>query len=135
MEDAAAAAAAKSLQSCWTLCNAIDGSPPGSSVPGILGARILEWVGISFSMHACMLAKSLQSCQLKKSSPNNRFYILFISLSLKHQKIKVQELSPLQLLLQFFVISFSNTSKLPSLFLSFTPREYYKHSKLISFNK
>ena len=46
---AAAAAAAKSLQSCPTLCNPIDGSPPGSPVPGILQARILEWVAISFS--------------------------------------------------------------------------------------
>ena len=44
-----AAAAAKSLQSCPTLCDPIDGSPPGSSVPGILQARILEWVAISFS--------------------------------------------------------------------------------------
>ena len=41
--------AAKSCQSCLTLCNPIDGSPPGSSVPGILQARILEWVAISFS--------------------------------------------------------------------------------------
>ena len=46
---AAAAAAAKSLQSCPTLCDPIDGSPPGSSVPGILQARTLEWVAISFS--------------------------------------------------------------------------------------
>ena len=45
----AAAAAAKSLQSCPTLCDPIDGSPLGSSVPGILQARILEWVAISFS--------------------------------------------------------------------------------------
>ena len=45
----AAAAAAKSLQSCPTLCDPIDGSPPGSLVPGILQARILEWVAISFS--------------------------------------------------------------------------------------
>ena len=44
-----AAAAAKSLQSCPTLCNLIDGSPLGSSVPGILQARTLEWVAISFS--------------------------------------------------------------------------------------
>ena len=44
-----AAAAAKSLQSCSTLCDPIDGSPPGSSVPGILQARTLEWVAISFS--------------------------------------------------------------------------------------
>ena len=46
---AAAAAAAKSLQSCPTLCDPIDGSPPGSPVPGILQARTLEWVDISFS--------------------------------------------------------------------------------------
>ena len=46
---AAAAAAAKSLQLCPTLCNPIDGSPPGSPVPGILQARTLEWVAISFS--------------------------------------------------------------------------------------
>ena len=44
----AAAAAAKSLQSCLTLCNPIEGSPPGSPVPGILQARTLEWVAISF---------------------------------------------------------------------------------------
>ena len=43
------AAAAKSLQSCLTLCDPIDGSPPGSPVPGILQARTLEWVAISFS--------------------------------------------------------------------------------------
>ena len=44
-----AAAAAKSLQSCPTLCDPIDGSPPGSPVPGILQARVLEWVAIAFS--------------------------------------------------------------------------------------
>ena len=44
-----AAAAAKSLQSCPTLCDPIDGSPPDSPVPGILQARTLEWVAISFS--------------------------------------------------------------------------------------
>ena len=43
-----AAAAAKSLQSCLTLCNPIDGSPPGFPVPGILQARTLQWVAISF---------------------------------------------------------------------------------------
>ena len=48
----AAAAAAKSLQSCPTLCDPIDGSPPGSPVPGILQARTLEWVAIS-----CMKVK------------------------------------------------------------------------------
>ena len=48
-QTAAAAAAAKLLQSCPTLCHPIDGSPPGSPVPGILQARTLEWVAISFS--------------------------------------------------------------------------------------
>ena len=45
----AAATADKSLQLCLTLCDPIDGSPPGSPVPGILQARTLEWVAISFS--------------------------------------------------------------------------------------
>ena len=44
-----AAATAKSLQSCLTLCDPIDGSPPSSLVPGILQAKTLEWVAISFS--------------------------------------------------------------------------------------
>ena len=44
-----AAAAAKSLQSCPTVCDPIDDSPPGSPIPGILQARTLEWVAISFS--------------------------------------------------------------------------------------
>ena len=45
----AAVAAAKSLQSCLTLCDPIDSSPPGSPIPGIIQARKLEWVAISFS--------------------------------------------------------------------------------------
>ena len=45
------AAAAESLQSCLTLCDLIDGSPPGSPVPGIFQARTLEWVAISSPMH------------------------------------------------------------------------------------
>ena len=49
MRDAAAAAAAKSLQSCPTLCDPMDCSPPGSPVPGILQARTMEWVAIAFS--------------------------------------------------------------------------------------
>ena len=68
-------AAAKLHQSCPTLCDLIDGSPPGSSVPGILQERILEGVAISFS-NACMHAKSLQSCPtlcnpLDSSSPGS----------------------------------------------------------------
>ena len=64
------AAAAKSLQSCPTLCDPINSSPPGSTVPGILQARTLEWVAISFSSawrwrssySTAAAAKSLQSC-------------------------------------------------------------------------
>ena len=51
MAAVAAAAAAKSLQSCPTLCEPIDGSPPVSSIPGILQARTLKWVVVSFSNH------------------------------------------------------------------------------------
>ena len=59
-----ATAPAKSLQSCPTLCDPIDGSQPGSPVPGILQARTLEWVAIAFSASspAAAAAKSLQSC-------------------------------------------------------------------------
>ena len=57
----AAAAAVKLLQSCLTLCDPIDGSAPDFSVPGILQARILEWVASSFS-NAHMHAKSFHSC-------------------------------------------------------------------------
>ena len=56
-----AAAAAKSLQSYLTLCDPIDGSPPGSPISGILQARKLEWVAISFSKHM-----SLGNCKLKE---------------------------------------------------------------------
>ena len=62
----AAAAAAKSLQSCPTLCDPIDGSPPGSPVPGILQARTLEWAAISLSnaWKSKMKVKSLSRVQL-----------------------------------------------------------------------
>ena len=50
LEEISAAAAAKSLQSCLTLCDPIDGSPPDSPVPGILQARTLEWGAIAFSV-------------------------------------------------------------------------------------
>ena len=58
-----AAAAAKSLQSCPTLCDPIDGSPPGSPVPGILQARTLEWVAISTTSEMGVLRISLNSHQ------------------------------------------------------------------------
>ena len=65
---AAAAAAAKSLQSCATLCDPIDGSPPGSPIPGILQARTLEWVAISFSDAWKWKVKSL-SCVRPSATP------------------------------------------------------------------
>ena len=65
-------ATAKSLQLCLTLCDPIDSSPPGSSVPGILQARILLWVAISFSnagVHAKLLQSCLTLCDPMDSSP------------------------------------------------------------------
>ena len=71
-ENLFAAVTAKLLQSYPTVCDPIDGSPPGSSVLGILQARILEWVAISFSS-ACMHVKSLHLyptlCDPMDSSP------------------------------------------------------------------
>ena len=64
------AAAAKSLQSCLTLCDPIDGSPPGSPVPGILQARTLEWVAISFS-------RSVVHGKSKENSHKVCFYKLY----------------------------------------------------------
>ena len=60
----AAAAAAKSLQSCPTLCDPVDGSPPGFVVPGILQARTLEWVAIAF--YKQMVKKILNLINFKK---------------------------------------------------------------------
>ena len=66
----AAAAAVESLQSCLTLCNPIDVSPPGSPVPGILQARTLEWVAISFSnaVKWKVKVKSLSRVWLRKEA-------------------------------------------------------------------
>ena len=66
----AATAAAKSLQSCPTLCDPIDGSPLGSSVPGILQARILEWVAISSPMHESEKWKGSRSVVPDSQWPN-----------------------------------------------------------------
>ena len=72
------AAAAKSLQSCPTLCNPIDGSPPGSPIPGILQARILEWVAVSFSyawkwkvkVKSCPTPSDPVDCSLLQAPPS-----------------------------------------------------------------
>ena len=66
----AAAAAAKSLQSCPTLCDPMDSSPPGSPVPGILQARTLEWVAISFSNDQCEKWKWSRSVMSDSSRPH-----------------------------------------------------------------
>ena len=58
-EAAAAVAAAKLLQSCLTLCDPIDDSPPGSAAPGILQARILEWVAIRDEARAFKILKTI----------------------------------------------------------------------------
>ena len=63
-----ATAAAKSLQSCPTLCNPIDSSPPGSPVPGILQARTLEWVAIAFSNAWKWKVKVKSICRVRLSA-------------------------------------------------------------------
>ena len=63
-------AAAQSLQLCPTLCDPIDGSPPGSPVPGILQARTLEWVAISFPMHESEKWKWSHSVMFDSSQPH-----------------------------------------------------------------
>ena len=67
----AAAAAAKSLQSCLTLCDPIDSSPPGSSIHGIFQARILEWGAIAFS------DKNAITNQIKRSRWNGFIHLFF----------------------------------------------------------
>ena len=76
---AAAAAAAKLLQSCLTLCDPIDGSPPGPPVPGILQARTLEWVAISFSI--LMASTLLNSCSRRHSILSLIFFNYFLEYS------------------------------------------------------
>ena len=88
-----ASAAAKSFQSCPTLCNPIDGSPLGSSIPGILQARTLEWVAISFSafelycwrklLRVPWTARRLNQLILKETNPDCSLEGLM--LKLKHQ--------------------------------------------------
>ena len=79
-----AAAAAKSFQSCPTLCDPIDGSPPGSAVPGMLQAITLEWVSISFSQgmkvksesevaQSCLTLRDPRECSLSVSSVHGIF--------------------------------------------------------------
>ena len=69
----AAATAAKSLQSCPTLCDPIDGSPPSSPVPGILQARTLEWVAISFSKYTSI---NMEETALPLKKKKNTFIFI-----------------------------------------------------------
>ena len=105
-------AAAKSLQSCLTLCDLIDGSPPGSSVPGILQARTLEWVAIAFSS-ACMHAKSLQSCPtlcslMDSSSPGSSVHRILQARILKWVAISFSIFQSRNLTMSNIVIYINN---------------------------
>ena len=66
LKNEAAAAAANSLQSCPTLCDPIDGSPPGSRVPGILQARAREWAAISFSKESMNVKRESEVAQCRQ---------------------------------------------------------------------
>ena len=96
---AIAAAAAKSLQSCLTLCDPIDSSPPGSPVPGILQARTLEWVAASLSNAWKWKSKSeseaTQSCPTRSdprdcSLPGSSVHGMFQARVLPLEKLKLQ---------------------------------------------
>ena len=104
---AAAAAAAMSLQSCPTLCDPIDGGPPGSPVPGILQATILEWVAISFSNAwkwkvkvkslSCARLSDPMDCSLPGSSVHGIFRARVlewgaIAFSLEHYRLQYRHL-------------------------------------------
>ena len=82
-----AAAAAKSLQSCPTLCNPVDGSPPGSPIPGFFQAKTLEWVAISFS-NACtwkVKVKSLRRVR-RPATPWTTAYQALLSMGFSRQE-------------------------------------------------
>ena len=85
---AAAAAVAKSLQSCPTLCDPIDGSPPGSPVPGILKARTLEWVASLPLPHRILSASEGQTCSpgfMEKLHVDFQYCVFLESQPLDHQ--------------------------------------------------
>ena len=86
-KEAAATAAAKLLQSCLTLCDPIDGSPPGSPVPGILQARTLEWVAISFSSAWKWKVKVMSlSCVRLSVTPRTAAYQAPLSMGFSRQE-------------------------------------------------
>ena len=75
--------AAKSLQSCLTLCDPIDGSPPGSPIPGILQARTLEWVAISFSNAFYMSIINTYIKNMERKKKSSEVAIVIFTLILK----------------------------------------------------
>ena len=75
--------AAKSLQSCLTLCDPIDGSPPGSPIPGILQARTLEWVAISFSNAFYMSIINTYIKNMERKKKSSEVTIVIFTLILK----------------------------------------------------
>ena len=111
----AAAAAAKSLQSCPTLCDPIDGSPPGSPIPGILQARTLEWVAISFSSawKWKVKGKSLSRDPMDCSPPGSSVHGIFQARVLEWGTIAFSVSSSLDtgnlwLIFCFFCFAFAN---------------------------
>ena len=98
MKDAAAAAAAgKLLQSCPTLCNPIDGSPPGSTVPGILQARMLEWVAISFSNERCYHRSKVNLVKFQDTKLIHRNLLHLYTIIMKDHKENLKKISHLLL--------------------------------------
>ena len=74
------AAAAKSLQSCPTLCNPIDGSPPGSAIPGILQARTPEWVAISFPNNFYTTFPQISNVTLAFTTISQKYFLNQLSM-------------------------------------------------------
>ena len=116
-----AAAAAKSLQSCPTLCDLTDSRPPGSPVPGIFQARILEWVAIHTSSvlycaHICMKCSLGISNSLKDiSSISHSFVFLYFSALITEEDFLISPCYSLELCIQIgisFLFSFVCTSRL-----------------------
>ena len=108
----AAAAAAKSLQSCPTLCDPVDGSPPGSPVLGILQARTLEWVAISFSnaWKGKLKVKSLSRVQLLVT-PQTAPYQAPVSMGFSRQEYWSGLPLPFILILLVLLFYFSSLSR------------------------
>ena len=137
----AAAATAKSLQSCPTLCDPIDGSPPGSPVPGILQARTLEWVAISLLQcrkgksksevaQSCPTLRDPMDCSLPRSSVHGIFQARVLewgAISFSNAwkwKVKVKMLSHIRLSATPWTAAYQ---ALPS--MAFSRQEYWYYTE------